>query len=107
MTEEEAKTKWCPFVRFASDVAGEARFNRGNVDPMNLTGEGDDFVPRCIASACMAWRPLEPAPGTVSDKSDPAAKSFRMSDVRDYEAHGGWLVERLPDTGFCGLATKP
>ena len=35
MTEEEAKTKWCPF------------------DPRAPSPERTD---RCIASACMAWR---------------------------------------------------
>lgn len=34
MTEEEAKTKWCPFAR---DVDGAPTTN-------------------CIGSACMAWR---------------------------------------------------
>ena len=39
MTEEEAKTKWCP-------QAGPSRFERRDE--------------RCIASSCMAWRWNEP-----------------------------------------------
>jgi hypothetical protein len=39
MTEQEAKTKWCPMVkRVKSEV----------IDSRNL--------PYCIASACMMWR---------------------------------------------------
>ncbi len=40
MTEQEAKTKWCPFARSSGS-------NRGT---------DDDPFGRCIASRCMAWR---------------------------------------------------
>lgn len=44
MTEEEAKTKWCPMVR---------------VNYANLTDVGvarAEQTSRCIGSACMMWR---------------------------------------------------
>lgn len=50
MTEGEAKTKWCPYVR-GPDVAG--------LGPVaaNRTFEGEPRNgARCIASGCMAWR---------------------------------------------------
>lgn len=45
MTEEEAKTKWCPFGHMYSPQGGA--FNR------NTYGEG---TTKCLASKCMMWR---------------------------------------------------
>lgn len=80
MTEDEARTKWCPFTRHAYSVGnlGVTSVNRGNFLEPNEC--------RCIASECMAWRwhhmfayPLNP-----DDTSSPTI---------------------TPDTkGFCGLA---
>lgn len=58
MTEDEAKTKWCPFVRHANGSNG-AGVNRINWDRTY------DYA-NCIGSACMAWRwdsikPLQPS----------------------------------------------
>ena len=54
MTEDEAKTKWCPFVRWAgsTDKPIDARAfgnNRGRIDK-------NQHNPHCIGSACMTWR---------------------------------------------------
>jgi hypothetical protein len=49
MTEDEAKTKWCPFTR--SNVGGDA----GN-RPMTFGNGGLNPERSCIGSACMAWR---------------------------------------------------
>lgn len=52
MTEDEAKTKWCPKAMVPMR-SGDSSRNRG------LTGNGDTFLPEgtlCIASECMAWR---------------------------------------------------
>ena len=53
MTEDEAKTKWCPVVRaayVAGDAHGIAAVNR-NPDKTNNTTSVN-----CIASECMMWR---------------------------------------------------
>lgn len=49
MTEDEAKTKWCPFARVLSSL----QHGIGNRDV-----RGGSYSPGalCIASACMAWR---------------------------------------------------
>lgn len=44
MTEEEAKTKWCPHMRISS-YTGQAA--------INTTAE--EFRYKCIASDCMMW----------------------------------------------------
>ena len=47
MTEAEAKTKWCPFVRFSSfDASINRRLSEPHIHQCTL----------CIASDCMAWR---------------------------------------------------
>jgi hypothetical protein len=45
MTEDEARKKWCPHVRFSQWAEGIIN-NRGD-----LNGKHD-----CLASKCMAWR---------------------------------------------------
>jgi hypothetical protein len=56
MTEDEAKTKWCPFVRYSAafDDYASNRWKQGlpEDEPHALNP-----VPcRCIASECMVWR---------------------------------------------------
>lgn len=62
MTEDEAKTKWCPFVRFAGD--------EGIVSNRPVVTEND--ITLCIGSACMAWRIVK----------------FQMGANREPESHG-------------------
>ena len=53
--EDEAKTKWCPFVRLlcydqtAQVGASYNRFDRSDMPQLSPNAN-------CIASACMAWR---------------------------------------------------
>ena len=52
MTEDEAKTKWCPFaVASHTDPRGIAGYARPD-----LGLPADTFTHACIASDCMAWR---------------------------------------------------
>lgn len=79
MTEEEAKTKWCPFARtktlkFSSEDGGVAAANR------DFDGLPIDQLHSCMASACMAWR------------------AFNLD---------AQMREGGPRGGFCGLAGAP
>ena len=57
MTEEEAKTKWCPFAR-ARGFASEAAINRPwtGLPQDHQKADIPDGECKCIGSACMAWR---------------------------------------------------
>ena len=84
MTEEEAKTKWCPHKRVAIIKHDWSEITTGH-NQIELDGEPgltkDAVHYRCIASACMAWR-WEPIRG-FSDE------------------------EMAPIEGYCGLAGHP
>lgn len=80
MTEDEAKTKWCPFVRFVPEsVSVFAGTTRGIPLTRDEGVEHAGFS--CIGSACMAWR------------RDPD---------RALDTKAGWAND-----GYCGLAGKP
>lgn len=77
MTEEEAKTKWCPFSRYAFP-SGVTANREGQCETMHPHMER---ATRCIGSDCMAWR----------------------EDLTRDEASQGFAAQ----SGHCGLAGKP
>lgn len=84
VTEEEAKTKWCPESRVA-DSAEDLAPSSNRI----YNGEGKvDIDCRCIASACMAWRWYRPPP-----------------DLSDTEI--GYNATYSKPNGYCGKAGKP
>ncbi|CAB4165151.1 hypothetical protein UFOVP833_31 [uncultured Caudovirales phage] len=95
MTEDEAKTKWCPFARQATVFSREGATG----GTANRDGPHHYGVPNveCIASACMAWR-----------WEDEDAYDQRLTEWEDAANIGG--VQRGPEPmrgGFCGLGGKP
>lgn len=64
MTEDQAKTKWCPMVRTGM-VAGMAVNHHVDMQPH---GDGVYNQTRCIASACMLWRWLQSPPANKTSK---------------------------------------
>lgn len=115
MTEDEAKTKWCPFVRYLATFRNDAGkleaagcFNRGGAD------SGLENA-RCIASECMAWQfneieyeDGEPLPFGMT----PADPGWEKSGETWYAGPGVTGERRqlwrkpLPRTGYCSLAGK-
>lgn len=61
MTEEEAKTKWCPMVRFSGgelnviDRIAQQKVMNNRSKAIDI-GTTVGAVSTCIGSACMAWR---------------------------------------------------
>jgi hypothetical protein len=80
ISEEDAKTKWCPFARASNnsdDISGTT-INR------NFKGK-PDIDCACLASGCMAWRWVD-------------------THIKD---DSGNLTVLSGDThGYCGLAGK-
>ena len=89
MTEDEAREKWCPHVRYRSD-----RFPEGGINRWTAQGDTQDMPSMCycIASKCMAWR------WAVSPADVKAAERQVVRDSLAIEA-----LDRGP-TGYCGLA---
>lgn len=83
MTEDEAKTKWCPFARkpWTSYDATPQGVNRAR--------DGAKAVKcNCLASGCMAWR---------------VETEARWFDAVGQGAH----VKQVSVGGHCGLAGSP
>ncbi len=109
MTEDEAKTKWCPFAMAApraSTTPGINRYEKG--EPAGGTS--------CIASACMAWRKTTDASGSVLERRDMGVAPPPDGWLRSSKDHpdtlnksfGDWIRFAPPKaTGFCGLAGAP
>lgn len=95
-TEEEAKTKWCPFARvLASETDDLTAAHHGPYNRVYIKADGFDtdgrtsrspMIAQCLGSACMAWRQTD-------NKTWPS---------------GPGKPERKPEpSGYCGLAGRP
>jgi hypothetical protein len=97
VTEDEAKTKWCPFARISSPIYDKTRTWGGHHPKIGAEtanrGAREEQWPLCIGSACMAWR----------------WAGYRAADgtwVRKTAAGEGPFIPEKAD-GFCGLAGAP
>jgi hypothetical protein len=118
MTEEEAKTKWCPFARVIALTENGREHHAGNrVREHNDGGISfrDDFNPRsarCIGSACMAWRWLHKEcrveySGNAEKSMLQAAVSTNRIMRKERGKMPGYDDLVLDGIGYCGLAGKP
>ncbi len=118
MTEDEAKTKWCPHARSLVTLNGE---NGAIAVCSGNRFEGDNVVV-CLASACMAWRWLPTSPHTVKNakaladggmkinaiKELRAAVACTLKEAKDIvEGQMDWPAEYASDQGFCGAFGRP
>src|SRR3990167_6711551 len=107
-TEEEAKTKWCPY----RNARPEWPFpSISGSDFENLTIAQSPF--NCIASQCMAWRwglgytgHTEEFTGNNKDLPERGEgfQWLRFGENLDEEGNGTFRLYRR--RGFCGLAGK-
>lgn len=84
LTEEEAKKRWCPFA-----MTPNYNSTTCSATNRNLHGEGLRTA-SCIASACMAWRPIE-------------SPEFKKRADEEFHKSGSRLTA---NTGYCGLGGK-
>ena len=122
MTEQEARTKWCPMARVSTYSVGNPAESAAN-----RTDEGTPYpASRCIASDCMMWEPEEKEPReTMRHRKgklyDAVAGSIRVvngepwryeySDVDDkgeYDLlHRALSEKQSVKCGHCGIGGKP
>lgn len=87
MTEEEAKTKWCPFAR--EDL---------------LSGPPFMGQPQCIASGCMAWRAVMQWEYKIGKRDQkPEGDGWEWDTLSDDR----WERALPSGKGYCGLAGRP
>ena len=90
MTEEEAKTKWCPQVRMSNDSSCDA--NHAN-NRFYLGGFDKDA--NCIASDCMMWV-RDSGEWQIDGKQTPKSELDKYPTPE--AANAIWVV-----FGHCGL----
>jgi len=100
MTEDEAKTKWCPHYQVTSTDDDDNRSTR--FDPATKTYSATLKDACCLGSACMAWR--------WNDERNPDWRPRHGMMSVGYEEHpddrpSAW--RKSTTDGFCGLAGRP
>lgn len=102
MTEDEAKTRWCPFVRLGDCERG---FGHNRWD--DASRQPPDSA-RCIGSACMAWRRLRSSGTSMleSIREHRARTGATLAEAKNYVAVRPELWNES-DGGYCGLAGRP
>ena len=81
MTEDKAKTKWCPFVRFEIGPSNDSWQSTAYTTRGVVMDGPRSFL--CIASDCMLWR----------------------WEKARFVSEG--VVEEVPIYGYCGLGGRP
>jgi hypothetical protein len=84
MTEEDAKTKWCPFVRFIPETEF-SQFASNRAESEFNSKQSAQAATRCLASACMAWR-------------------WYRTNIRNPDDPTGDMLPSTRTHGYCGLA---
>lgn len=84
MTEDEAKTKWCPMFRVSNAGAGGSQYSTTSFE----TKTNRNFIsqPQCLASGCMAYRWELDAVGMLGDGQVFVADMVDNDLIKE----GGW-----------------
>ena len=104
MTEDDARKRWCPMVRYKS-TKGEGINRWVDIDDAQMLPD----MARCIASECMMWQWIQETKIFAANES-PVDEGWRKIGAAPMsEAYSIiWLKEPDEKTqGYCGLAGKP
>lgn len=108
MIETEARTKWCPMVRYVP----ARKFSFGRIKAaVNRWLDDDDAQPnpepcRCIASDCMAWRREDEYGFQAFVKPDGSVQVASTTGLLEEAQENNWPKFQSVH-GHCGLAGKP
>lgn len=94
-TEEEARAKWCPYVRHEGDDGGT--FNRGAIEAINVSQAQGYFRYSCIGPSCMMWR------WALVDNPDYKHPNWSMPPP-DHRNNPVYITSKTH--GCCGLAGR-
>lgn len=101
MTEDEAKTKWCPHA-----VPAHWSFNEANIvrDASQTSSEC-----LCLASRCMSWRWVHTLRnGMGKDETEKLVADDWKVTSWQVGVHGAtFSLSKRTDHGYCGLSGKP
>lgn len=102
MTEDEAKTKWCP------PAGSGAEYPRKIRKYDDVGGPAGTFAYNCIGSDCMAWRwKRDPVGWMVSIDGRPERYwTWDPSSEPGFEGRVSIRPVDLKLTGHCGLAGR-
>jgi hypothetical protein len=111
VTADEAKTKWCPFVRTFEMISEEAGAvaSGSNRSGNGHHSYGTSASTACIASACMAWREVTiqgHQENEYNTAERPAGEGWQPGSPGPKNL---WWWRQVPDrrVGYCGLAGVP
>jgi hypothetical protein len=123
MTEEQAKTKWCPYARtlaydtFKNPATNEwepatASINReaGHYDKRGMETVQVSGRHRCIASECMAWRAVDKTAEWDVESGSPGPGWVKVGEPKPHPMPlepGEMGQEWRLVGGYCGLAGSP
>lgn len=104
MTEEEAKTKWCPFTRVVGFTTQGGSRSQGFSANRDLLGAP---LGRCIGSGCMAWRWTGEGQKPRIGETDTALSILGDEEQKREALERIAARELATRPGYCGLAGAP
>ena len=116
MTEEQARTKWCPMARMVGYV--DWNYQDGQPEEADCKAgwnrradtAGGVQEPKCRASGCMAWRMVKVVPKEEGVAFDLMEAGSRIEAIKQYRFATGCTLKEAKewsDGVLCGAIKRP